>query len=297
MSNTESSMARWYKHGKALIDEISNSKPEASEAYIWFMGQHGFAVNLANVIFHIDVILNDFVDREGKSRREYPAPFDPGEPQRVDYVLCSHNHGDHLNMKTLLPLAAANPGARFVVPAPWTAILKDAGIGEERIIPARSGEEIKLKGPRGDLQILPVPAVHTKYIQEEGEKNDQGDYTSLGFIIKGEGISLYHCGDTWITPPLVEELKARGPLDIALLPINGTDWERTATNCIGNVSYLDAAKLAKAVPVDLVIPSHYDMMGNNSENPARFAEAMYALCPQKRYHVSALGERFIYKKD
>jgi L-ascorbate metabolism protein UlaG (beta-lactamase superfamily) len=59
---------------------------------------------------------------------------------------------------------------------------------------------------------------------------------------------------------------------------------------------LDAVKLARAVEADLVIPSHYDMMPANSENPAHFTEFLYELCPQKRVHICALGERFIYEK-
>jgi L-ascorbate metabolism protein UlaG (beta-lactamase superfamily) len=93
------------------------------------------------------------------------------------------------------------------------------------------------------------------------------------------------------------DLKKLGPLDVAFLPINGTDWERTVDNCIGNMNALDAVKLAVAVPIDLVIPSHYDMMPGNSENPALFAGYMYRHCPQKRFHICALGERFIYRKD
>jgi len=108
---------------------------------------------------------------------------------------------------------------------------------------------------------------------------------------------MYHSGDTWVTPSLVRSLRAHSPLDIAMLPINGTDWERTEGNCIGNMGYLDAVKLAKTLSVDTVIPSHYDMMAYNSENPARFVDSMYALCPEKRFHLLALGERFIYRKE
>jgi L-ascorbate metabolism protein UlaG (beta-lactamase superfamily) len=115
-------------------------------------------------------------------------------------------------------------------------------------------------------------------------------------VIKADGLSLYHSGDTWITPGLVKILKQLGPLDIAMLPINGTDWERTDNGCIGNVNAMDAVKLAMAVPIDLVIPSHYDMMPNNTENPAYFADCMYRHCPEKRFHICALGERFIYQK-
>ena len=287
-------MNRWYKYGKALLDEIAGSQPQPGEAYVWFMGQHGFVINLAGMVFYIDVILNDLPDNDGKTRRVYPPPFEPGETQRVDYVLCTHNHGDHLNLKTLLPLAEANPLARFVVPAPCRRVLIEAGIDADRVLAARVGERLAVLLP-GHITIDPVPAIHTRYIQDEGEKDENADYTSLGFVLKGDGMSIYHSGDTWVTPSLIQILKIHAPFNMAMLPINGTDWERTEGNCIGNMGIPDAVKLARALPIDLVFPAHYDMMAFNSENPARFVDSMYALCPEKRFHVFALGERFIYK--
>ena len=286
-------LSRWYKSGKALLKEIKDSKLHSGETHIWFAGQHGFIIKLCGKVFYIDVILNDFIDKEGVSRRVYPHPFEPGEIQNVDYVLCTHNHGDHLNLKTILPLAQSNPGAVFVVPAPFVNILTEAGIDKNRVLAAKAGETIDLS----PASIIPVPAIHTLYIQDEGEKDNNGDFTSLGFILKGDGISMYHSGDTWVTPSLVQFLKGQVPIDIAMLPINGTDWERTEVKCIGNVGVLDAVKLARTLAIYMVIPSHYDMMAFNSENPARFVDSMYALCPEKRFHILALGERFIYRKQ
>ena len=296
MGNVDSNGSRWYKSGKALLSEIRDSRIQGGETHIWFAGQHGFIVKLCGKVFYIDVILNDLTDREGTTKRMYPPPFEPGEIQNVDYVLCSHNHSDHLNLKTILPLAKANPGVHFIVPAPCMGILAEAGINNKRIVAAKAGEIIDLSPDNGSaVSIIPVPAVHTMYIRDEGEKDENGDYTSLGFILKGDGISLYHSGDTWVTPSLVSFLKTLLPLNIAMLPINGTDWERTEVKCIGNVGVLDAVKLARSLSIDMVIPSHYDMMSDNSENPARFADSMYALCPGKRFHILALGERFIYR--
>jgi L-ascorbate metabolism protein UlaG (beta-lactamase superfamily) len=284
-------MNYWYKHGKALLDEISHSRPQPEEAYIWFAGQHGFIINMGGTVFYIDVILNDLLDNNGDSFRVYPPPFEANAMQRVDYVLCTHNHIDHLNLDTLLPLSQSNPQTRFVVPAPCKNLLAEAGIPQERILAARTGEPIMA----GNIAIIPVPAIHTRFMQEEGEKDENGDYTALGFAVKGEKISLYHSGDTWVTQTLIETLKALGPFDIAMLPINGTDWERTGENCIGNMNLLDAVKLAKTLPVNMVFPAHYGMIAHNSENPARFADLMYTLNPEKRFHICALGECFIYR--
>jgi L-ascorbate metabolism protein UlaG (beta-lactamase superfamily) len=283
---------RWYKQGAALLQEIEQSRPEPGEAWIWYLGQLGFVISLEGLVFYIDAILNDLRDSEGRSRREYPAPFAPDMVNRADYALCTHNHSDHLNLDTLVPLAKANPRSRFVVPRPWGGLLKGAGIGEDRILGAKEGEELNL----GPVSILPVAATHTRFIQDEPERDREGDSLCLGYLLKGGGLTIYHAGDTWVTPALVQALKAAGPLDIAILPINGTDWERTGNNYIGNMGALDAVKLAQAIPADLSIPAHYDLMAANSENPALFADYMYRRCPEKRFHICALGERFIYRK-
>jgi L-ascorbate metabolism protein UlaG (beta-lactamase superfamily) len=289
---------RWYKRDGALLEEIDRSRPGSGAAHIWFMGQHGFVVSLGGMVFYIDVILNGLPDEAGKECRLYPPPFKPGEIRRADYVLCTHNHIDHLNLESLLPMARANPRTRFIVPRPWRRLLTGAGIEGGRILDARAGEEIRLgEAGFGELSLIPVMAVHTLRNEGKPERDGNGDCPSLGYVLKGNGLALYHPGDTWLVPGLISSLKALGPLDVAFLPINGTDWERTAAGIIGNMNIPDAVKLARAVPIDLVIPSHYDMMANNSENPALFVDYMYKLCPEKRFHVSALGERFIYAKN
>lgn len=284
---------RWYKSGKKLLDEISGAAPAEKTAYVWYMGQHGFVINLGGLVFYIDVILNAMCGKNGKDRRNYPPPFAPGVVQRVDYYICTHNHGDHLNLNTIVPLAAANPGTKFIVPRPWVSLLVKAGIDKNRITGACYGESINAC----NVEISPVPAIHTRYIQDEGAKDKNGDYEALGYVFRAGGLVVYHPGDTWINPGLVGILKGFGPVDIAMLPINGTDWERTSYGCIGNVSAMDAVKLAMEIPVDLVIPCHYDMLPDNTENPAYFVDCFYRYCPQKRFHISALGERLIYAKS
>jgi L-ascorbate metabolism protein UlaG (beta-lactamase superfamily) len=285
---SENHLSRWYKSGEPLLEEIEATRTETGRAALWFMGQHGFVVKIGGKTIYIDVILNDLQDEKGASMRRYPPPFGPDAPRSPDYYFATHNHCDHLNLDTILPLAKKNSQTRFIVPRAHSRILEDAGIEKERIYGTNEGEELELPG---GISVHPLAAAHSDY-----EQNREGSYLSLGYLIRGGGLSLFHSGDTWATPRLVSSLKALSPIDIALLPINGTDWERTAAGIVGNMGALDAVKLARAVEADLVIPSHYDMMPGNSENPARFTEFLYELCPQKRFHICALGERFIYEK-
>jgi L-ascorbate metabolism protein UlaG (beta-lactamase superfamily) len=274
---------RWYKKGRALLNEINGA--EAGGVALWFLGQMSFVVKMNGITVYFDPFLNDFTDETGAPRR-YAPPFVPDDGIKAEYFVCSHNHADHLNLETLLPQARKNPLTRFIVPYPLTRILTDAGIDDGRVIGARAGEPLALGN---GLTLTPVAAAHDVY---RTDKN--GDHLCLGYLLRGGGVGVYHAGDTVVTPALVETLKNLRPVNIAILPINGGDWERAGSGLVGNMSAEDAAKLARAIDADLTIPAHYDLLGGNAVNPAFFAEAMYRLCPSKKYHVFAPGECFRY---
>ncbi|GHV95298.1 MBL fold metallo-hydrolase [Spirochaetia bacterium] len=278
---------RWYKNGTALLQEIDNAKVEPGMVLLWFLGQLGFVIKIHETVLYIDALLNDFADEKG-NYRIYKPPFDIDKGIRADYFICTHNHGDHLNLDTILPQARANPQTRFIVPMPVRTVLTGAGVEEARVIGAREGEDIPLSP---DISLSPVAAAHTDY-----EQDSNGNYTCLGYVIRGNGVGIYHAGDTLVTPRLVKTLQALKPIDIAILPVNGGDWKRTAEGIIGNMHIEDAVQLIQALDVDLAVPAHYDMMNNNSVNPAHFADVMYRTCPQQKYHIFALGEQFCYRK-
>ncbi len=290
---------RWYKKGNELLREIDNAKTPDGIS-LWFLGQMGFVIKINETVIYIDALLNDF--SEGDTYRVYEPPFLPAQGIKADYFICTHNHGDHLNLDTLLPQAKTNPKTKFIVPSPCRTILTQAGIEDSRVLGAKEGETIILSPPLngvsdsefGDekIELFPIAAAHPVY--EDGPAS--GEYACLGFVIRGNGVCVYHAGDTMVTPRLLETLQKYKPIDIALLPVNGADWERTASGIIGNMSVEDAVKLVRKLEIDLAVPAHYDMMSNNSVNPARFADEMYRVCPQKKYHIFALGEQFYYKK-
>jgi L-ascorbate metabolism protein UlaG (beta-lactamase superfamily) len=55
--------------------------------------------------------------------------------------------------------------------------------------------------------------------------------------------------------------------------------------------------LAVNVGVKLVIPTHWDMFPNNSENFARFADWLYHNARNQHFHVLHAGELFVYARE
>lgn len=287
---------QWYKEGKKLLEEIRETKLPADMAAIWYMGQMGAVVKWDRLVVCFDPILNDLCCPDGRTRRNYAPPFGPEEFAEADYVVCSHNHKDHLNLETLLPMWQANPKVRFIVPEPERECLTAGGIAPEAVIGAKAGEEIGLEKQGAELPgrvlLCPIAAAHEEYVTD-----DHGNQRNLGYVMKCEGLHIYHAGDTVVTQKLIEDVRACGPIAVACVPVNGVDTERHSRGIIGNMDCRDAAYFVQQIQADMTLPMHTDMVMRNEENPLIFAEYMRSLYPGRKYHIMQLGERLICMKQ
>lgn len=275
----------WYRSGEALLKEIEKTTINENEIAFWYIGQCGFVFKGA-VTVYIDAMLNDRFDSYGNSKRYYPAPFSPEQVQ-ADYVICTHNHADHLAVPTLAGIAEGDPHTRFIVPASCSSVLMDMGIPSERIIPIRAKQTISL--PK-----LSISAVSTAHPIHQSDEN--GNDFSLGFRLELNGIQLLHLGDTYLTQKLINDLLQLPSPNVFFPPINGQDFFRTARNCIGNLNAVEASRLANMIHADLTIPTHFDMFHGNTADPLAFARIFMEYNPFAKWHIPALGERFIYRR-
>jgi L-ascorbate 6-phosphate lactonase len=274
-------MKGWYKSGADLFNQMRDTHLPDRMLAIWYLRQAGIAVKTGSLLVGIDLYLRD------TDERLLPQPFTPEEAGEIfDYVLCTHNHEDHLDVVTVEGMAKASDRTKFIVPAPHVSVLTDLGISQDRILPARAWGKMDV----GGIKVLPTPAAH-----EEFELDENGSYTCLGFVLDFSAGRLYHSGDTIEWENMVEDLKPQS-IDIMCLPINGSDWKRRRQNIIGNLNSREAADLAEECGADLIIPLHFDMFAGNGENPAHFADYMFRDHQGHRYHIFAPGERFIYMK-
>lgn len=292
---------QWYKEGKALLREIRETMLPETMAAVWYIGQMGTIMKWQDLVVCFDPVLTDLCNPDGTTRRNFAPPFGPEEFTDVDYVVCSHNHKDHLNLETLLPLWQANPMVRFIVPEPEKGCLTAGGIASEAVIGAKAGEEIllvKRKAGAGQdeaakqadcARLCPIAAAHEEYVTDE-----HGNQRNLGYVMKCGELHIYHAGDTLVTQKLIEDVRACGPIAAACVPVNGVDTERHSRGIIGNMDCRDAAYFVQQIGADMTLPMHTDMVMRNEENPLIFAEYMRSLYPGRKYHIMQLGERLVF---
>lgn len=270
----------WYKQGPALLEEIASTRPRDGEVAVWYVGQCGFILKSAAATVYVDAVLNDLTNADGSTRRHYPSPFAASEA-RADYFLCTHGHRDHMALPTLAAAAQGCPQARFVAPAGCRAALEQAGVPAQRIVPAFAGRELALPG----LTVRPVSAAHPEHLP------DGDPAAALCYSLRLGGAELLHLGDTYLTERLLRELQALPAPRMLFVPVNGSDYFRTARGCIGNLNALEAARLAAQLRADMSIPTHYDMVSGNTADPLLFARALWRESTAAKWHIPALGER------
>lgn len=273
------------KTGQALIDEVNATEVAKGQCAFWWLGQHSFIVKLGEFVIYIDPYLSP------SESRNVPALLRPEQITNADAIIGTHDHGDHIDRPIWPALAAASPEASFYVPRPCRAsIVNDLGIAAERVhgLEEDCHSWLTLSHGGARLHIHAIPAAHELLSVDPAT----GCHECVGVILEGNGITLYHAGDTCIYEGIQDRLR-QWKLDLAFLPINGRDGRRLKSGCIGNMTFQEAVDLAGAVRPGLTVPTHWDMFDGNTENPELFMEYISVKYPDLRARIPVHGERVI----
>ncbi|HEX4781806.1 MAG TPA: MBL fold metallo-hydrolase [Usitatibacter sp.] len=143
-------------------------------------------------------------------KRIVPLPISIDELPRIDVVLVSHNHYDHLDVDTVKRLAAREGGGpRFLVPLGLKAWF--AGLGIERV----SEYDWWQAHTEGTVRFTLVPVQHwSKRTLWDTNKTLWG-----GWAMEGGGLKLLHAGDMGYSKDARDIGERLGPFDLAMIPI------------------------------------------------------------------------------
>ncbi len=202
----------------------------------------------------------------------------PEVTERLDAVLISHVHLDHLDAASLRTL---EPGVRVLAPRGAAPILRKLGFAdaEELVV----GDRVTI----GGAEVSAVPAVH------DGRRHPLGpEADTLGFVVTGRR-TVYFAGDT----ELFDDMRdLAGRLDVALLPV----WGWGPSLGPGHLDPLGAAQAAALLRPRLAVPIHWGTLfptglarwrGDALVDPPRvFAREAATLAPDVEVRVLAPGE-------
>jgi L-ascorbate metabolism protein UlaG (beta-lactamase superfamily) len=266
---------------EAFLADVRNAK--ADELHLWWLGQSGFLIQWQRHHLLIDPYLSDSLTKKyaGTNKPHVRMTERVIAPERLDFVdvvTSSHNHTDHLDGETLIPLLKANPNLTvFVSRANVDFAANRLQVAPERLTPIRVDAKPMIVSP---FSFHAIPSKH-----ETLEQDENGDYRCIGLIVQVGKWTIYHSGDCIPYDGLVDRLK-QWRIDIAILPINGRDVSRGVA---GNFNAEEALSLAKEINIGLVIPCHYEMFEFNTVSIEAFVNAATKI--NQPYKILRSGER------
>jgi len=164
---------------------------------------------------------------------------------KLDMILLTHAHADHLSFRSL---AALQPAPLYAPPAVARWIRRQ---GVSNAIEFGPGESLK----SGSLTVYPEAATHSgnRYMVDRWRKQ------ANMYLIATKDESVFFAGDTALrsnTTALAERELAGRRLDVALLPIGyAPNWKVGFKN--GHLTSLDALTLFERLDARYLIPYHW----------------------------------------
>jgi len=220
-------------------------------AKIRWLGHSGFEIELINKI----VLVDPWLDGNPS------APMRAADIKKADIVCVTHDHTDHLGDAIQI---CKQTGATFIGIYELSVYAQEEGVKET--VEINIGGTADVKG----MSISMVQAFHS---------STRGAPT--GFIIKAEGKTIYHAGDT----SLFGDMRIIGEIhcpNIALIPIGG----------YYTMGPREAAEAVKLIKPAIVIPMHYQTFPVLTPSAEGFVKIVKEKTPQVKVIVLKPGEAY-----
>ncbi len=240
--------------------------PEGKVGIHWF-GQSSFAFQDAEgTVVQVDPY---FPRDRPLDRFIHAGPPVDEATLRTDFVILTHDHGDHTCMESLLRIHTAFPEAQYVGPPESVKRMREGGIPEALLTEVTAGDT-------APLATMIAHAVWAKPPEGDPENGIKPpDVQHLGYVLEAGSIRIYISGDPIHTFAQHEELL--GPI-AAFQPRIGL---LTTHPDEGEFPFFEGS-VETALKLGLVaaVPSHYQCFVKRNFDPEMWAGAFPEVGPE-----------------
>lgn len=231
------------------VPEIGDPPPGvvAQGARITFVNHSTFLIQVDGLNILTDPVWSERTSpfRWIGPRRKRPPGILMGDLPRINIVLLSHNHYDHLDIATVIALQERfHP--RFIVPLGVGKFLEENGIVSHSELDWWTSVPLD-----GSISVEAVPAQHFS-----GRGMFDRDATLwCGYVIKTVLGSIYFAGDSGYNGSIFREIGARFHPKVSIIPIGAykPEWFMSPIHC----SPAEAVQIHLDLGSSLSIASHF----------------------------------------
>jgi L-ascorbate metabolism protein UlaG (beta-lactamase superfamily) len=240
----------------------------ADQLSIVRFGHSTLLLKIANQLWLIDPVFSKRVSPFSfmGPKRFHQPPISISDLPRLDGVIISHDHYDHLDRKSIKQLK--DKVAVFLVPLGIKAKLEKWGVGQEHIRELDWWQSITL----GDVEIVSTPAQH---FSGRGVF-DRNSTLWSSWVIKAKQHRVFYSGDSGYFDGFKEIGQKYGPFDLAMLEVGAYDTLWPSVHMFPE----QALQANSDLDSRLLLPVHngtFDLAFHAWYEPL---ETMYQLCLQ-----------------
>lgn len=214
-------------------------------------------------------------------RRLLPPGMRFEDLPRIDAVVISHDHYDHLDAATVGRLVREHQ-PRFFVPLGLKAWFADQGARD--VVELDWWEAAEFRG----LTFTSTPAQHSS----GRGLHDHNRRLWSAWVVAGGGKKLWFAGDTGYSTALREIGKRLGPFDVAAIPIGG--YSAYGEQHPNHVNPEEALRLFEELNARVMVPIHFGTFDFNrepfAEPPRRLLAAALASGLEERVAILSPGQ-------
>ena len=268
-------LIRWQRNQKKpilssidLSDEWKLVDFEKSNNFMIWIGHSTFLIKKNNLVILTDPVFSERASpfKRLGPKRLIPPAISLNELPKIDVVTISHNHYDHLDIRSLKKLSKLNPNLIFLIPKGDIDIFNKKNI--DNVKEFVWWEEISID----DFIFTFTPVQHWS----ARGLFDRNESLWGGWFIKSNDYSLYHAGDTGYSNDFIETQKRLGSPKYAFLPIGAYDpeWFMAASH----VNPEDSIRIMNDLGAEFSFGMHWGTFTLTAEDtlepPQRLKEAL-----------------------
>jgi len=228
-----------------ILKKLYSYIPKEKQLAIGWLGQNGFLIKSKSCVFFIDPYLSDFAEQwtygwNNEHIRMTNIPIQPKELYGIDYVLCTHDHVDHIDPFTIPIIALRNQDTKFITPKVARERMHGLFVNDSNLYLLRGEDHVEFD----KFKIRAIPAAHSKLICDK-----MNGYHFLSYIIEVDELTIFHAGDTILYDGQIDYFKDFS-IDLAFLPINGKQPDEL--NFEPNFSIDEAIGFAQKIKAKMV---------------------------------------------
>ncbi len=258
-----------FSRPEQVVKKIKDPVKDSVRFSVLWIGHASTMIQIEDKVILLDPVFEDVI--ASLMLRKVEAGINIKDISKLDLVLISHAHMDHLSLPTLNDLDRRFPRASVVFPAGTEQYMPSLRM---KMVRMKTGNSRKL-GYIGETKDIDGVKVTTVFANHPGGRYVMDSYVwfepgATGYIIEYQGITVFFAGDTVYDKEAYKVLGKKFDVNLAILPI-GPCIDCEAIDFGYHMGSFGAMNLLDDIKADYMLPIHYgsSTYGSDPDQPLK----------------------------